>query len=78
MPPASAPGAVPVGRDIVSGPGAGIPKARILGAASNADEAALRGLLDVLNQTRTIFPGTRLRTVYELPANRAAAGEPAS
>ncbi|MDE2912838.1 MAG: hypothetical protein OXL68_07935 [Paracoccaceae bacterium] len=42
---------------------------RILGSASNAGDAAIAGLLDELNQTRTIFPGTGLRMVYERPRN---------
>ena len=40
---------------------------RILGTASNVGAAAIAGLLEELNQTRTIFPGTSLRMVYQLP-----------
>ena len=54
--------------DIIPDPEAGILRVRILGSASNAGDAAISGLLDELNQTRTIFPGTGLRMVYELPA----------
>ena len=43
-------------------PGEGIRRVRILDSASNAGDAAIAGLLDELNQTRTIFPGTGLRT----------------
>ncbi len=53
--------------DIVPEPGNAILRVRILGTASNAGDAAIAGLLDELNQTRTVFPGTGLRMVYELP-----------
>ena len=53
--------------DIISEPGNEILRIRILGIANNAAENALAGLLDELNQTRTIFPGTNLRMLYELP-----------
>ncbi|MDE0406544.1 MAG: hypothetical protein OXN81_01675 [Alphaproteobacteria bacterium] len=55
--------------DVIPEPGEGILRVRILGSASNAGDAAIAGLLDELNQTRTIFPGTELRMVYELPRN---------
>ena len=61
--------------DIIPEPDAGILRVRILGTASDAGDDAIRGLLDELNQTRTIFPGTGLRMVYELPANGAANAE---
>ena len=38
----------------------------------------LRELLDELNRTGTVFPGTGLRMVYELPENGAEPGEDAS
>ena len=56
--------------DIIPEPDAGILRVRILGTASKAGDAAFTGLLEELNRTRTIFPGTKLRMVYELPANR--------
>ena len=49
-------------------PAAGTPTVRLLHQASRAQDAALAPLLEELNQTRTVFPGTRLRLVYELPA----------
>ena len=53
--------------DLLPEPRRGLPQVRLLGLASPAADAALRGLLDELNQTRTTFPGTDLRMVYELP-----------
>ncbi len=61
--------------DIIPEPDDGILRVRILGTASDAGDDAIRGLLDELNQTRTSFPGTGLRMVYELPANGAANAE---
>ena len=57
--------------DIIPDPAAKILRVRILGTASNAGDAALEQLLDELNQTGTVFPGTDLRLVYELPGNAA-------
>ncbi len=45
----------------------GILRVRILGPASTAGDAALAGLLEELTQTTTVYPGTELRMVYELP-----------
>ena len=53
--------------DIVPEPESGILRVRILGTASNAGDAAVAGLLDEINRTGTVFPGTGLRMVYELP-----------
>ena len=64
--------------DIIPEPDAGILRVRILGTASDAGDAAFRGLIEELNQTRTIFPGTTLRMVYELPACPATTAAPAS
>ena len=64
--------------DIIPEPESGILRVHILGTASNAGDAAIAGLLDELNQTRTAFPGTSLRLVYELPADRAKPGETGS
>ena len=50
-------------------PAAGTLTVRLLHQATRARDAALAPLLDELNQTRTVFPGTNLRLVYEiLPA----------
>ena len=64
--------------DIVPEPESGVLRVRILGTASNAGDAAIAGLLDELNRTGTVFPGTGLRMVYELPENGAESGEDAS
>ena len=64
--------------DIIPDPDNAVLRVRILGTASNAGDAAIQGLLEELNQTNTVFPGTNLRTVYELPGNGATAGKPAS
>ena len=57
--------------DIIPEPDNGILRVRILGTASDAGDNVIAALLDELNQTRTVFPGTRLRMVYELPQNGA-------
>ena len=54
--------------DIIPDPENGVLRVRILGTASDAGDAAIAGLLDELNRTRTVFPGTDLRMVYELPS----------
>ena len=64
--------------DIIPDPDKAILRVRILGTASNAGDAAIAGLLEELNQTNTLFPGTNLRLVYELPGNGNTTGEPAS
>ncbi len=53
--------------DIIPDPESGILRVRILGTASDAADATIAGLLEELNQTRTVFPGTGFRMVYELP-----------
>ncbi len=58
--------------DIIPEPDIGILRVRILGTASDAGDNAIAALLEELDQTRTIFPGTSLRMVYELPANGTA------
>ncbi|MDE2792748.1 MAG: hypothetical protein OXI81_20360 [Paracoccaceae bacterium] len=55
--------------DVIPEPGEGILRVLILGSASNAGDAVFAGLLDELIQTRTVFPGTGLRVVCELPRN---------
>ena len=57
--------------DVIPEPGNGILRVRILGTASDAGDNAIASLLEELNQTRTLFPGTTMRMVYELPANGA-------
>ena len=64
--------------DIIPDPENGVLRVRILGTASNAGDAAIAGLLDELDRTRTVFPGTGLRMVYELPADGAGPGETGS
>ena len=56
--------------DIIPEPESGILRIRILGTASNAGDNAIAELLDELNQTRTLFPETKLRMVFELPENQ--------
>ncbi len=50
-------------------PAAGTLTVRLLHQASRAQDAALAPLLAELNQTRTVFPGTQLRLVYEFPSS---------
>ncbi len=64
--------------DIVPDQESGVLRVRILGTASNAGDAAIAGLLDELNRTGTVFPGTGLRLVYELPAFARTTGQEAS
>ena len=56
----------------------GILRVRILGTASDAGDAAIAGLLDELDRTRTVFPGTGLRMVCELPSDGDGPGETGS
>ncbi len=55
-------------------PESGILRVSILGLANNATEKALPALIEELNQTRTVYPGTNLRLVYDIdgttPQNR--------
>ena len=44
----------------------GILRVNILGLANNATERTLLPLIDELNQTRTVYPGTNLRLVYDI------------
>ena len=55
--------------DIIPAPENGILRVRILGTASDAGDAAIAGLLDEINRTRTVFPGTGFRLVYEMPSD---------
>ena len=47
-------------------PARGILQVELLGFASAAAERAVRPLLQELNRTRTLYPGTRLRLVYRI------------
>ncbi len=60
--------------DIIPDPENGVLRVRILGTASNARDADIAGLLDGLNWTRTIFPGTGLRMIHELADNARKPG----
>ena len=52
-------------------PAAGTLTVRLLHLATRAQDKALTPLLEELNRTRTVFPGTQLRLVYEmLPSDR--------
>ena len=64
--------------DIIPDPENGVLRVCILGTASDAGDAAIAGLLDELNRTRTVFPGTDLQMVYELPGNARNFGPEAS
>ncbi len=57
--------------DIVPEPENRILRVRIIGTASNSGDAAIAGLVEELTRTRTVFPGTGLRMVYELPDKAA-------
>ena len=50
-------------------PAAGTLTVRLAHQASRAQDAALAPLLAELNHTRTVFPGTELRLIYELPSS---------
>lgn len=56
--------------DIIPDHEKGILRVRIIGSPYDAADDALRGLFKELNRTRTIYPGTKLRLVYELPSER--------
>ena len=55
--------------DILPDPDNNILRVCIRGTAANAADNAFRGLLEELNKTHTVYPGTSLRLVYELPPN---------
>ena len=56
-------------------PAKGILPVRIPGNSSNAGDAAIAGLLDELNQTRTVFPDAERCIAYELPRKRNRSGD---
>ena len=45
----------------------GVLRVRLLGLGSDCCDRALEVLIEELNETHTIFPGTNLRMVYEVP-----------
>ena len=52
-------------------PAAGTLRVRLLHLATRAQDNALAPLIEELNRTRTVFPGTQLRLVYEMqPSDR--------
>lgn len=56
--------------DIIPDHKKGILRVRVIGSPHNAADNAVRGLFKELNRTRTLYPGTELRLVYELPLER--------
>ena len=42
-------------------------RVRLFGLGSDSCDRALNSLIDELNETQTIFPGTNMRIVYEIP-----------
>ena len=54
--------------DIIPDPDAGILRVRFLGLPSQACERMLAPLINELNHTRTVYPGTKLTLVYEMSA----------
>ena len=42
-------------------------RVRLLGLGSDSCDRTLNALIDELNETQTIFPGTNLRTIYVIP-----------
>ena len=55
--------------NIIPVPAKGILRIQLLGLGSDACDRMLAPLVDELNATRTIYPGTDLRLVYELAGN---------
>ena len=53
--------------NVIPEPEAGILRVRFLGLGSDACERSLAPLVDVLNQTRTKYPGTDLTIICEQP-----------
>ena len=53
--------------DIIPDHKKGILRVRVIGSPHKAADNAVRGLFKELNRTRTKYPGTDLRLVYELP-----------
>ncbi len=57
--------------DIVPDSENAVLRVRLLGLGSDCCDRALEALLAELNETHTIFPGTNLRMVYEIPNSAA-------
>ncbi len=55
--------------NLIPNPGAGILRIQFLGLGSDACDRMLAPLIEELNATATIYPGTELRLVYEMAAN---------
>ena len=55
--------------NIIPQPDEGILRIQLLGLGSAACDRMLMPLIEELNATATIYPGTELRLVYELTAN---------
>ncbi|MDE0627020.1 MAG: hypothetical protein OXH99_11530, partial [Bryobacterales bacterium] len=60
---------------IVPDPSAGTLTVRLLHQARRGHDLALAPLLEELNRTRTLYPGTSLRLVYEILPDDPGAGE---
>ena len=60
---------------IVPDPSAGTLTVRLLHQARRGHDLALAPLLEELNRTRTLYPGTSLRLVYEILPNDPGAGD---
>ena len=55
--------------NLIPEPGAGILRIPVLGFGADACDRMLAPLIEELNATRTVYPGTDLRLVYEMAAN---------
>ncbi|MCY4151442.1 MAG: hypothetical protein OXE94_04300 [Aestuariivita sp.] len=64
--------------EIISEPDNGVLRVRILAVENNRNDVKVATLFAELKKTKTIYQGTTLRVVYELPNNPYNLGEPAS
>ena len=55
--------------NIIPEPAQHILRIQLLGLGSDACDRMLAPLIEELNATRTIYPGTQLRLVYEMAAD---------
>ncbi len=55
--------------NLIPEPGAGVLRIQFLGLGSDACDRMLAPLIEELNATATIYPGTELRLLYEMAAN---------
>ena len=60
---------------LVPEPRAGLLRVRFLGLGNQACERAFAPLMEELNATRTIYPGTNLTLVYEMSGDPQPAGK---